>query len=184
MAIYPIGAFVFLILSTKSFVFRKAQSDFDSGVRRLHRYWAVLWVAVPMYEIIGRRGNFSILSCFSKNHKKKLGKTAPVCTRNAIYFQQQNMYAGRRNYDGIPPSEPCLQTSSCSSWKTLLFHYLETKFANGNAMSTIHLLSSNQTQNKKSNLSWMHFTRTLNSRVSLCVSLYVSLYVSLSLSFH
>ena len=77
MAIYPIGAFVFLILSTKSFVFRKAQSDFDSGVRRLHRYWAVLWVAVPMYEIIGRRGNFSILSCFSKNHKKKLGKTAP-----------------------------------------------------------------------------------------------------------
>ena len=61
-----------------------------------------------------------------------------------------------------PPSEPCLQTSSCASWKTPLFHHLETKFANGNAMSTIYLLSSNQTQNKKSNLPWIHFTRTLN----------------------
>ena len=38
IATYPIGAFVVLMLSTKSFVFRTVYLDFDSGARRLHMY--------------------------------------------------------------------------------------------------------------------------------------------------
>ena len=60
--LYPLGTLLLLIFLMKSLVLSTVYEDFPSGASNLHKYRAVLCVAVPMFETIGLIGSFSNLS--------------------------------------------------------------------------------------------------------------------------
>ena len=56
---------MFSISSRKVFVFLTLNSDLFSGAKRLARYFVVLYVAVPMFEMIGRKSFLTPSPSFS-----------------------------------------------------------------------------------------------------------------------
>ena len=57
--LYPYGTLTFLIRLMKSLVLSTVYCDLLNGERNLQRCLAVLCVAVPIFEMIGRIGSFS-----------------------------------------------------------------------------------------------------------------------------
>ena len=62
---YPSGVFIFRIFSTNSLVFFMVYFELPSGANIRKRYWNVLCVAVPTFEMNGRKGSLPILSTSS-----------------------------------------------------------------------------------------------------------------------
>ena len=62
--LYPRGTFLFLICFTNLFVLLMVYSEVSNKDNNLAKYFAVCYVSVPIFEIIGRSGILSHQHCW------------------------------------------------------------------------------------------------------------------------